>query len=78
MIGINTSNKKEKYLDLPMASGREKKATTREIIKKGETKTSKVENENTFPRGKKHSYILSGSSLARVLSLISTSPQKGM
>ena len=34
MIGINTSNKKEKYLDLPMASGREEKAATREIIKK--------------------------------------------
>ena len=31
-IGINTSNKKGKYLGLPMALGREKNAATGEII----------------------------------------------
>ena len=30
LIGINSSNKKEKYLGIPM--GREKKATVKEII----------------------------------------------
>ena len=33
-IGINASNKKEKYLGLPMVSGREKKAAVEEIIEK--------------------------------------------
>ena len=34
MIGINTSNKKEKYLDFSMASGRENKAATKKIIER--------------------------------------------
>ena len=34
MIGINTSNKKEKYLGFSMASGREKKAATKKIIER--------------------------------------------
>ena len=34
MIGINTSNKKEKYLGFSMASGREKKVATKKIIEK--------------------------------------------
>ena len=33
-IGINASNKKEKYLGIPIASGRDKRATTEEIIEK--------------------------------------------
>ena len=33
-IGINASNKKEKYLGIPIASGRDKKAATEEIIEK--------------------------------------------
>ena len=32
LIGINSSNKKEKYLGIPMVSGTEKKATVKEII----------------------------------------------
>ena len=34
LIGINVSNKKEKYLGLPMVSGREKKVAVEEIIEK--------------------------------------------
>ena len=34
LIGINASSKKEKYLGLPMVSGREKKAAVEEIIEK--------------------------------------------
>ena len=34
LIGINTSNKKEKYLGLPMVSSREKKVVVEEIIEK--------------------------------------------
>ena len=33
-IGIKMSNRKEKYLGIPMASGRDKKAATEEIIEK--------------------------------------------
>ena len=33
-IGINASNKKEKYLSIPIASGKDKKGATKEIIKK--------------------------------------------
>ena len=33
-IGINASNKKEKYLGIPTASSRDKRATTEEIIEK--------------------------------------------
>ena len=34
LIGMNASNKKEKYLGLPMVSSREKKAAVEEIIEK--------------------------------------------
>ena len=33
-IGINALNKKDKYLGIPIASGRDKKAATEEIIEK--------------------------------------------
>ena len=33
-IGINASNKKEKYLGIPIASGKDKKAPAKEIIEK--------------------------------------------
>ncbi|KAL0014567.1 hypothetical protein SO802_001636 [Lithocarpus litseifolius] len=34
LVGINASNKKEKYIGLPLVSSREKKAATEEIIEK--------------------------------------------
>ena len=33
-IGINASNKKEKYLGIPIASGKDKTVATKEIIEK--------------------------------------------
>ena len=33
-IGINASNRKEKYLGIPIISGRDKKAATEEVIEK--------------------------------------------
>lgn len=37
-IGINASNKKETYLGIPMASGKDKKVASEEIIEKVKSK----------------------------------------
>ena len=58
LIGINASNRKEKYLGIPMASGKDKKVALEEIIEKVKSKLQGLKMK-TLPQVGRASFITS-------------------
>lgn len=73
-MGIKSSHRTEKYLGIPMASGRDKNIATEEIIDKVKKRLPRVEDEDFIISRQNHSNYINGPLPTILTSFISTLP----